>query len=145
VAALLVWLLLVLACYGTAEPAPMLALAARSPTQFLRRRLQLGLGYAAATAAPFWGLLATGPAGWAGTLAVSVAWLALVALFIFTKYAFYPHETHFRFTQGLVLSVALLLLGHPLYPVLLLVAAIGLPWQSRRRLRDIIGDEKTEY
>jgi hypothetical protein len=141
VAALLAWLLVVLACYGTAEPAPMLALAARSPAPFLRRRLQLGLGYAAATAVPFWGLLASGPAGWGGTLAIAVAWLALVALFIFTKYAFYPHETHIRLTQGLVLSIALLLLGHPLYPVLLLVAAVGLPWQSRRRLRDVIGNE----
>ena len=144
VAALLAWLLIVLACYGTAEPVTMLALAARSPAQFLRRRLQLGLGYAAATAAPFWGLLASGPAGWGGTLAVAVAWLALVALFIFTKYAFYPHETHFRLTQGLVLSIALLLLGHPLYPVLLLVAAVGLPWQSRRRLRQVIGNDKSE-
>jgi hypothetical protein len=141
VAALLVWLLVVLACYGTAEPVAMLAVAARSPEQFLRRRLRLGLGYAAATAAPFWGLLASGPAGWGGTLAVAVAWLALVALFICTKYAFYPVETHFRLTQGLVLSIALLLLGHPLYPVLLLVAAFGLPWQARRRLRDIIGNE----
>jgi hypothetical protein len=41
-AALLAWLLVVLACYGTAEPATMLALAARSPKQFLRRRLRLG-------------------------------------------------------------------------------------------------------
>jgi len=139
VAALLVWLLVVLACYGTAEPASMLALAANSPAQFLRRRLQLGLGYAAATAAPFWVLLASGPASWGGALAAAVAWLGLVALFIFTKYAFYPKETHFRLTQGLVLGVALLLLGHPLYPVLLLVAALGLPWQSRRRLRQIIG------
>jgi len=68
-----------------------------------------------------------------------VAWLALVALFITAKYAFYPNETHFRLTQSLVLSVALLLLGQPIYPVLLLVAAIGLPWQSRRRLRPLIG------
>ena len=75
---------------------------------------------------------------------MAVAWLALVALFIFTKYAFYPVETHFRLTQGLVLGVALLLLGHPLYPVLLLVAAVGLPWQSRRRLRDIISNENNE-
>jgi hypothetical protein len=140
-AALLVWLLVLLACYGTAEPATMLAVAARSPRQFLRHRLGLGLGYAAATAAPFWGLLASGPAGWGGALAVAAAWLALVALFICAKYAFYPVETHIRLTQGLVLSIALLLLGHPLYPVLLLVAAIGLPWQSGRRLRRVIGDE----
>ena len=140
VAALVVWLLVVLACYGIAEPAPMLALAARSPAQFLRRRLRLGLGYAAATAAPFWVLLASGPAGWGGALAVAVGWLALVALFILAKYAFYPNETHFRSTQVLVLGVALLLLGHPLYPVLLLVAAVGLPWQSRRRLRELVGN-----
>jgi hypothetical protein len=140
-AALLAWLLVVLACYGTAEPATMLAVAAHSPKQFLRRRLVLGLGYAAATAAPFWGLLASGPAGWGGALAVAVAWLALVALFICAKYAFYPIEMHIRLTQTLVLSIALLLLGHPLYPVLLLVAAIGLPWQSGRRLRQIIGNE----
>jgi hypothetical protein len=112
----------------------MLALATRSPKQFLRRRLRLGLGYAAATAAPFWVLLASGPAGWGGTLAVAVAWLALVALFIVTKYAFYPDETHFRITQSLVLAIALLLIGNPLYPVLLLVAAGGLPWQAQRRL-----------
>jgi hypothetical protein len=140
-AALLVWLLVLLACYGTAEPATMLAVAARSPRQFLRRRLGLGLGYAAATAAPFWGLLASGPAGWGGALAVAGAWLALVALFICAKYAFYPVETHICLTQMLVLSIALLLLGHPLYPVLLLVAAIGLPWQSGRRLRRIISDK----
>jgi hypothetical protein len=140
-AALLGCLLVLLACYGTAEPATMLAVAARSPGQFLRRRLGLGLGYAAATAAPFWVLLASGPAGWGGALAAAVAWLALVALFIAAKYAFYPNETHIRLTQSLVLAVALLLLGNPIYPVLLLVAAIGLPWQSRRRLHQIIGGE----
>jgi hypothetical protein len=137
-AALLAWLLVLLACYGTAEPATMLAMAARSPGQFLRRRLGLGLAYAAATAAPFWGLLVGGPAGWGGALAVAVAWLALVALFILSKYAFYPTETHFRSIQSLVLAVALLLIGNPLYPVLLLVAAGGLPWQARRRLRQLI-------
>jgi hypothetical protein len=133
-AALLVWLLVVLACYGTAEPTSMLAVAARSPGQFLRRRLLLGLGYAAATATPFWVLLVSGPAGWGGALAVATVWLGLLALLIVAKYAFYPNETHIRTTQGLVLAIAILLLGHPLYPVLLLVAAIGLPWQARRRL-----------
>jgi hypothetical protein len=143
-AALLAWLLVVLACYGTAEPLTMLAVAARSPGQFVRRRLLLGLGYAAATAAPFWGLLASGPAGWGGALAVATAWLALVALFVVAKYAFYPNEMHFRSIQSLVLAVALLLIGNPLYPVLLLVAAGGLPWQAQRRLRQLIGDEKFE-
>ncbi len=143
VAALLLWLLVVLACYGTAEPATMLAVAApRQPEAFLRRRLVLGLGYAAATAAPFWGLLGSGPAGWGGAVAVAVGWLGLVGLFILAKYAFYPNATHFRTTQALVLGVALLLLGHPLYPVLLLVAALGLPWQSRRRLRAMLGQKQ---
>lgn len=140
-AALLAWLLVVLACYGTAEPPTMLAVAARSPGPFLRRRLGLGLGYAAATAAPFWGLLVGGPAGWGGALAAAAVWLALVALFIVTKYAFYPTEMHFRLTQSLVLAVALLLIGNPLYPVLLLVAAGGLPWQARRRLGQVISTE----
>lgn len=143
-AALLAWLLVVLACYGTAEPASMLAVAARSPGQFLRRRLLLGLGCAAATATPFWVLLGSGPAGWGGAVAVAIAWLALVALFILAKYAFYPNESQFRITQGLVLAIALLLLGHPLYPVLLLVAAIGLPWQSRRRIAQIIDTKRSE-
>jgi hypothetical protein len=74
---------------------------------------------------------------------VAVAWLALVALFILAKYAFYPTETHFRSIQTLVLAVALLLIGNPLYPVLLLVAAGGLPWQAKRRLRQIIGLKAT--
>lgn len=144
VAALLVWLLVVLACYGTAEPTSMLAFAARSPGQFLRRRLLLGIGYAAATAMPFWGLLALGPAGWGGALLVATAWLALVALLILAKYAFYPNESHFRSIQGLVLAVALLLFGQPVYPVLLLVAAIGLPWQAQRRLAQLIDSESSE-
>ncbi len=144
-AALLVWLLVVLACYGTAEPASMLAVAGHSPAQFLRRRLVLGLGCAAATAVPFWLLLGSGLAGWGAALAVAVVWLALVALLIVAKYAFYPNETHFRMTQSLVLSIALLLLGNPIYPVLLLVAAIGLPWQAQRRLRQTIGDASGEH
>jgi hypothetical protein len=140
-AALFAWLVVVLVCYGTAEPTAMLAVAARSPKQFLRRRLLLGVGYAAATALPFWALLVSGPAGWGGALAVATGWLALVALFIAAKYAFYPNEAHFRSIQGLVLGVALLLIGNPVYPVLLLVAAFGLPWQARRRLRQVIGNE----
>lgn len=144
VAALLVWLLVVLACYGTVEPTSMLAFAARSPGQFLRRRLLLGVGYAAATAMPFWGLLALGPAGWGGALLVATAWLALVALLIVAKYAFYPNESHFRSIQGLVLAVALLLFGQPVYPVLLLVAAIGLPWQAQRRLAQLIDSKSSE-
>lgn len=138
-AALLVWLLILLGCYGTPEPISMLLLAARTPRQFLRRRLALGLGYAALTGAPFFWLLATGPAGVAGTVAVGTFWLGLMALLLLTKYAFYPNITHIRSTQALVLAVALLLMPHPIYPVLLLVAVGGLIWQSQRRLRAVLG------
>ncbi|WP_460503716.1 hypothetical protein, partial [Hymenobacter agri] len=100
------------------------------------------LGYAALTAAPFSWLLATGPAGVPGTVAVGAFWLGLAALLILTRYAFYPNVTHIRTTQALVLAVALLLVGHPIYPVLLLVAVGGLIWQSRRRMRAVL--EKAE-
>ena len=142
IAALALWLLVLVGCYGTPEPITMLVLAARTPRQFLRRRLGLGVGYAALTAAPFFGLLAVGPARVAGTVAVAAFWLGLVALLILTKYAFYPNAVHVRITQALVVGVALSLLGHPVYPVLLLVAAGGLVWQSQRRLRAVLGVEK---
>ncbi|MGI4741104.1 MAG: hypothetical protein ACRYG7_38550 [Janthinobacterium lividum] len=141
VAALVVWLLVVLACYGEPEPVTMLALAARTPWQLVRRRLALGLGCAAATAAPFWLLLGVGPAGVGGAVAVALFWLALVALVILTKYAFYPNATHIRTTQGLVLAVGLGGAWHPAYPPLMLVVAGSLVWQSRRRLRAILGEE----
>ncbi|WP_223649814.1 hypothetical protein [Hymenobacter psoromatis] len=139
VAGLVAWLLVVLACYGTPEPVTMLALAARSPRQFLRRRLGLGLGYAAATALPFGILLGVGPAGWGAALAVSLFWLALVAMLILTKYAFYPNISHIRTTQSLVLALSLLGAGHPAYPPLMLVSAAGLVWQSRRRVGQVLG------
>jgi hypothetical protein len=139
IAALLLWLLVVLACYGTTEPTTMLAVAAQRPKTFMRRRLVLGLGYAAGTAAPFLLLLASGPAGWAASVAIVLVWLGLVALIIVAKYAFYPNDSQFRSTQLLVIAVVLVLVGSPLYPVLLLVIIIGLPWQSRRRLRTLLG------
>ena len=141
-AALMLWLLVLLACYGTPEPVAMLVLAARTPRQFLRRRLGLGVGYAALTGAPFFWLLLLGPAGVGGTVAVGAFWLGLVALLILTKYAFYPNATHIRTTQALVVGVALTLFGHPVYPVLLLVAVGGLIWQSQRRLRAVLGDNQ---
>ena len=133
------WLLVVLACYGTPEPATMLALAAPTARRFLRRRLALGLAYAALTAAPFGYLLGAGPAGVGGALAVGVGWLGLVGLIILTKYAFYPNATHIRTTQALVVGGALLMTAHPAYPPLLLVSAGGLVWQSRRRLQALLG------
>jgi hypothetical protein len=140
IVALVLWLLVLLACYGTPEPSTMLVLAAPTPRRFLRRRLLLGLGYAVLTAAPFFWLLATGPAGGSGALAVGLFWLGLVGLLILTKYAFYPNATHIRTTQALVVGIALLLPGNPVYPVLLLVAVGGLIWQSQRRLRKNLGE-----
>lgn len=139
VVALGVWLLVVLGSYGTPEPVNMLALAARTPRQFLRRRLALGVSYAALTAAPFFWLLAAGPAGVGGMAAAGIFWLGLVALLILIKYAFYPSATHIRTTQTLVVGVALALPANPVYPVLLLVAVGGLIWQSQRRLRAVLG------
>lgn len=139
VLALAGWLLVVLACYGTPEPLTMLALAARTPGQFLRRRLVLGVGVAALTAAPLLWILATGPAGAGGALGAGVAWLAVVALLILTKYAFYPNAVQIRITQALLLGVTLTMTGHPVYPALLLVAVGGLIWQSKRRLAAVLG------
>ena len=142
--ALAAWLLVLLACYGTPESIIMLVTAARTPGQFLRRRLGLGVGYAALSAAPFFWLLAVGPAGMGGAVAVAAFWLGLVALLILTKYAFYPNATHIRTTQALVVGVALTLFAHPVYPVLLLVAVGGLIWQSRRRLRTVLGQPEND-
>jgi hypothetical protein len=144
VAALVVWLLVVVACYGEPEPVTMLAVAARTPEQFLRRRLALGLGYAAATALPFWLLLGLGAAGWGGTVAVAAFWLVLLSMVIMAKYSFYPNATHLRTTQALVVGLALLGAMHPAYPPLLLVALGGLRWQSLRRLQVILGEQKAD-
>ena len=138
VLALAGWLLALLSCYAVPEPVAMLVVAARSPGQFLRRRLLLGLGLGALTAAPFLGILAAGPVGLGGAAAVGLAWLGLAALLMLTKYAFYPNALHVRTTQALVLGVAVAMPGHPVYPVLLLVAVGGLVWQSQRRLRALL-------
>jgi hypothetical protein len=138
VAGLVGWLLVVVACYGEPEPIAMLALAARTPGQFLRRRLALGLGYAAATALPFWGLLGLGGVAVGAVLAVALFWLGLLTLAILCKYAFYPNATHIRSTQSLLLAVGLLGAWHPAYPPLMLAVAGGLVWQSQRRLRQVL-------
>ena len=140
VLALAGWLLVVLPCYGTPEPVTMLVLAARTPRQFLRRRLALGLGYGLLTAAPLLWLLGSGPAGPGAAVAVGLVWLLLLGLLILVKYAFYPNSTHIRVTQALILAVALTMVGHPVYPVLLLVAVGGAIWQSQRRLRRVLGE-----
>jgi hypothetical protein len=138
VAGLVVWLLILVVCYGVPEPLSMLALAARSPRQFLRRRLGLGLGYAAGSALPLWVVLGLSTAGWGAALAVALFWLGLLSMIILTKYAFYPNASHIRSTQSLVLAVGLLGAWHPAYPPLMLVSAGGLVWQSQRRLRAVL-------
>ncbi len=140
VAALLVWLLVLVAGYGEPEPVTMLAVAvaARTPGQFLRRRLALGLGYAALTALPLWVVLALGQAGAAGAVAVALFWLGLLGLVILCKYAFSPTASHIRSTQALLLGVGLLGVWHPAYPPLMLAATGGLIWQSQRRLRAVL-------
>lgn len=143
VVALGVWLLVLLANYGLPEPITMLAVAARGVGPFLRRRVLLGLSYAALTGAPLLWLLAVGPASAGGAVAVGLFWLGLVGMIILVKYAFYPNAVHIRTTQGLVVGVALTMFGHPVYPVLLLVALGGLIWQSQRRLRNVLGEIKT--
>ena len=137
------WLLVVLASYGIPEPLGMMVLAGRTPRQFLGRRLILGLGLAALTAAPFLWLLAVGPAGASGAVAVGVVWLGLLGLIILTKYAFYPNVLHIRSTQALLVGVALTMVGHPVYPVLLLVAVGGLIWQSQHRMQDVLGTPRS--
>ena len=133
------WLLVVLPCYGTSEPVTMLILAARTPWQFLRWRLALGLGYGLLTAAPLLWLLSSGPAGPGAAVAVGLVWLVLLGLLILVKYAFYPNNTHIRITQALVVAVVFTMMGNPVYPVLLLAAVGGVIWQSQRRLRRVLG------
>lgn len=135
--ALLGWLLAVMAHYGTPEPLPLLALALRQPGVFLRRRLALGLGYGLLTAAPLLACLGSNRLA----LLLGLYWLGLLALGVLAKYAFYPHATQLRATQGLVLALGLLGLGHPAFPPLLLVAVGGLAWQSRRRLGEVVRAE----
>ncbi|GAB3320231.1 hypothetical protein ACFQT0_15340 [Hymenobacter humi] len=137
------WLLVLMACYGVPEPHTMLVLAARTLGQFLRRRLLLGLSYAALTATPFLWLLAGTTAGLGGAMAVAMAWLGLVALLILTKYAFYPNALHIRFSQALLVGVAVALPANPVYPPLLLAIVGGLIWQSQRRLRRELGQPHT--
>ena len=134
------WLLVIAAGYGVPEPVTMLVLAGRTPRRLLGRRLLLGLGLAALTAAPFFWLLTVGPAGVGGAVAVGLCWLTLLGLIILTKYAFYPNALQIRLTQALVVGVALNMFGNPVYPVLLLVAVGGLIWQSQRRLRAVLGN-----
>jgi len=134
--ALGVWLLVVLGIYGTPEPTSMVLLAT-TPGQFLQRRLLLGLGYGGLTVAPFVCLVGLGPVG-GRAVAVEVVWLALLALIILAKYAFYPNSLHIRTTQALIIGVALGAPAHPAYPVLMLVGISGLIWQSRRRLREVL-------
>ncbi|MBO0358958.1 hypothetical protein J0X19_13450 [Hymenobacter sp. BT186] len=127
------WVLTLSALYATPEPWTMLLPALRQPGAWLRRRVGLGLLYFVLTAAPFAWLMGAASAGWGG--AVALLWgVAVLIMVVLTRYAFYPHALLVRLTQGAVVAVACLLFGHPVYPVLLLVAFFGLIWKSRRQL-----------
>lgn len=128
------WVLVVTAFYGTPEPWSMLLPALRRPEPWLRRRVGLALLCFLLTAAPFAWLMGTGPAGWGGAGAALVWGTVVLTMVVLTRYAFYPNALLVRLTQGGVVAVACLLFGHPIYPVILLVAFFGLIWKSRRTL-----------
>lgn len=116
----------------------MLLPALRRPQAWLWRRVGLALLYFALTAAPFAWLLGTTRASGAGAL---LLWGGAVQIMVvLARYAFYPNALLVRLTQGAVVAVACLLFGHPVYPVLLLVAFFGLIWKSRRQLSTFRND-----
>jgi len=131
--ALGVWVLLLTSVYATPEPWVMLLPALRQPGRWLRRRVALGLLYFLLTAAPFVWLMGSA-AGWGGAGALLLWGAAVQTMVVLARYAFYPNALLVRLTQGAVVTVACLLLGHPVYPVLLLVAFFGLIWKSRQQL-----------
>ena len=127
------WVLLLTAFYATPEPWTMLLPVLRQPGAWLGRRVGLGLLYFLLTAAPFAWLLGTGPAGWAGAGALLLWGTGVLTMVVLARYAFYPSAVLVRLTQGGVVVISLLV-GHPIYPVLLLVAFFGLIWKSRQQL-----------
>lgn len=128
------WVLTVSALYATPEPSTMLLPALRQPSQWLWRRVALGLLYFVLTAAPFAWLVGAASAGWGGAAALLLWGMAVLIMVVLARYAFYPHALLVRLTQGAIVAVACLLFGHPVYPVLLLVAFFGLIWKSCRQL-----------
>lgn len=136
--ALGVWVLLLASVYATPEPWTMLLPALRQPRAWLWWRVGMALLYFALTAAPFAWLLGTTRAGGAGAL---LLWGGAVqAMVVLARYAFYPNALLVRLTQGAVVAVACLLFGHPVYPVLLLVAFFGLMWKSHQQLSTFRND-----
>ncbi len=128
------WVLTLSALYATPEPSSMLLPALRQPSHWLRRRVALALLYFVLTAAPFTWLMGTASAGWGSAAALLLWGVAVLVMVVLVRYAFYPHALLVRLTQGAVVSVACLLFGHPVYPVLLLVTFFGLIWKSNRQL-----------
>lgn len=128
------WLLLVVAFYGTPEPATMLLLSARRPAAFLRRRLGLALGYFALTAAPFGWLLASSAAGPGAAASVAVLLLVLSGLLVLIKYAFYPNALLIRLSQSIVVAVVLTQFANPVFLPVMAALLLGAVWQSQRRL-----------
>jgi hypothetical protein len=73
----------------------------------------------------------------AGPGAAGLLWLwgaVIVTMVVLARYAFYPSALLVRLTQGGVVALALLGVGHPVYPALLVVVFVGLIWKSQQRL-----------
>ncbi|GAA3926640.1 hypothetical protein [Hymenobacter algoricola] len=129
------WALALGGCYDTPEPPEMLLLHRGRAGGVLARKLLLALTLYGLTAAPLLYLVWLSPAGGAGT-ALLGGWGALVvSMVVLAKYAFYPHATLLRLTQGGVVAVALLPLLNSTYTPLLPAVLGGLIWKSRQRLQ----------
>ncbi|HLK98719.1 MAG TPA: hypothetical protein VK364_13190, partial [Hymenobacter sp.] len=128
------WVLLFTSLYGVPEPWTLLLPALRRPGAWLRRRVGLAVGYYGLTAAPFAWLMGQNAAGLG---AAGLLWLwgaVVVTMVVLARYAFYPNALLVRLTQGGVVALALLGVGHPVYPALLVVVFVGLIWKSQQRL-----------
>lgn len=129
------WSLLITFFYTTPEPTPMVTIYGRGAAAFRQRKLGLALGLYLATAAPFFLLMATGPASWGGAIGLLLWGVVLLTMSVMGKYAFYPQPTLVRLTQGGVVVVALLPLLNSSYAPLLVAAFLGLIWKSHQRLK----------
>ncbi|UOQ51370.1 hypothetical protein [Hymenobacter cellulosivorans] len=132
--ALVGWGLLLTAIYAISEPTTMVTVYS-GPTVFGRRKLLLALELYLVTALPLLALAGTSPAGWGGTLGALLWGMLVLSLSILAKYAFYPHNTLVRLTQGGAVTAALLPLLDASYAPVLAAVAAGLLWKSRKRLQ----------
>ncbi|UOQ70619.1 hypothetical protein [Hymenobacter cellulosilyticus] len=131
---LVAWSLLLTSIYAIPEPATMVTVYS-GPAAFWRRKLLLGLGLYLLTAAPLLLLAGTSPAGWGGASGALLWGMLVLSMSIMAKYAFYPHATLLRLTQGGAVALALLPLLDASYAPLLAAGLVGLIWKSRHRLK----------